>query len=321
MKQALKNAVKGAYSGALCGTGALAAWLRLRPGRRAPWILNYHHIAPEPFESHLRFITRYYHVATLDACCDYLAGRAGLPPNSVVLTFDDGYEQIYAELFPLLQKHEAPATLYVPTTPVDEGTPLWFNRVKTLIRTTDAASAAVGDREFALDGDREAAYVAVMRHLNEQDIATRDGMLAALLEGVELPPDRMARYRLLGWDQIRAMRELVSIGGHTRTHPYLSRLSRPEAEDEIAGSKARLETVLGREVRHFAYPFGGPQSFTDETAEIVKSAGFVSAVTTSRGACRCGASLHALPRILFDGGASGRVVAARLSGLWLFVST
>ena len=229
MKQAVKNTVKGAYSAVLTGTGALAAWLRLRPSRRDPWILNYHHIAPEAFESHLRAITRYYNVATLDACCDYLAGQADLPPNSVVLTFDDGYEQVYAELFPLLQRYETPVTLYVATTPVDEGGHLWFNRVKALVHTTDATSVTLGDKHFALGGDRGEAYVAVMRHLNAQNLATRDAMVDTLLDGADPPDEWLAPCRLLSWDQIHAMRELVTIGGHTRTHPCLSRLSRVEA--------------------------------------------------------------------------------------------
>jgi len=113
----------------------------------------------------------------------------------------------------------------------------------------------------------------------------------------------------------------VAFGGHTRTHPYLSRLSRAEAEDEILGSKARLEEMLGEPVRHFAYPFGGPQSYTDETVAVLEAGGFASAVTTTRGACRRGASPYRLPRVLFDGSVDGPVVAARLSGLWVFLTT
>ena len=319
--QAIKDAVKTAYSGALWHTGALAAWLRLRPGRRAPWILNYHHIAPGPFESHLACLVRRYRIVPLDACCDYLAGAGPIAPNSVAITFDDGYEQVYHELYPLLRKYEAPAAIFVPTTPVDTRQPLWFNRVKTFLRTTSSRSVRVGDREFALEGGREAAYVAVMRHLNAQAIPVRDAMVAELLGGAELPPDRLSRYQPLTWEQMRAMQGLVTFGGHTRTHPYLSRLCRAAAEDEILGSKARLEEMLGTRVRHFAYPFGSPDSFTAETVEILKRGGFASALTTSRGPCRQGTPLHALPRILFDGSVGGRVVAARLSGLWLFVST
>ncbi len=321
MAQATRDMVKNAYSGALCGSGALAAWLRVRPGRRHPWILCYHHVEPTAFEDQLRHLTRRYHVISLDACCAGLAGEAELPPNAAVLTFDDGYEQVYTELYPLLARYQAPATVFVPTTPVDTAQPLWFNRVKAFIRGTDARVVRLGGAEFPIGEDREAAYVAVMRHLNAQGLAARDQMLAELLEGAELPPERMLRSRPLTWEQMRAMQGLVTIGGHTRSHPYLSRLSRAQAEDEILGSKARLEEMLGVPVRHFAYPFGSRDSFTEETVEILRAGGFVSALTTRRGACKPGAPMYALPRILFDGSASGRVVAARLSGLWLFLST
>jgi peptidoglycan/xylan/chitin deacetylase (PgdA/CDA1 family) len=321
MVQTLKNAVKHVYSRSLWHSGALAAWLRLRPGRHHPWILNYHHIPPEPFESHLRCLAGRYHVVTLDACTDHVVSGAPLPPNSVVLTFDDGFAQIHDELYPLLCRYEVPATVFLPTTPVDTGHPLWFNRVKTFIRTVEADAVTVGDRTVPLANGREAAYVAAVNHLNEQSVAERDRMIDAMLDGVELPPDRMARYRPLTWDQVKAMRGLVTYGGHTRTHPYLGRLGRAEAEDEILGSKARLEEVLGEPVRHFSYPFGGPGSFTDETEAIVEAGGFVSAVTTTRRACRRGDPPYRLPRILFDGSVDGPMVAARLSGLWLFLTT
>jgi len=319
--QKVKNAIKSTYSGALWHSGALAAWLRLRPGRRDPWVLNYHHIAPAAFESHLQALRRRFHIVPLDACVAWAAGGEPPPPNSVAITFDDGYEQILAELFPLLERYQAPATVFVPTTPADTGEPLWFNRVKTFIRTVDAPVVRVGEGEFALGADREPAYVAMMRHLNEQAIAARDQMVAELLAGADLPPDRMRRYRPLTWDQMRTMQGLVTFGGHTRTHPYLSRLSRADAEDEILGSKARLEEMLGAPVRHFAYPFGSPDSYSAETMEILQAGEFASAWTTTRGPCRRGLEALALPRVLFDGSIDGRAVAARLSGLWVFMTT
>ncbi|MBM4036944.1 MAG: polysaccharide deacetylase family protein [Planctomycetes bacterium] len=325
MVQATKNAVKAAYSGALWHSGALAAWLRVRPGRCRPWILNYHHIAPAAFEDHLRCLVRRYRIVTLDACVAALASGEPLPPNAVAITFDDGYQQVYTELFPLLAKYEAPATVFVPTTPVDTEQLLWFNTVKGWVYNKyakEGASLRLGDQEFPLSGGPETAYVAVMRHLNTLSVRQRDAVLATRLEDEGTVLYKFLDwYRPLTWDQMRAMQGLVTFGGHTRTHPWLSRLSRAEAEDEILGSKARLEEMLGTPVRHFAYPFGSPDSFTEETVEVLKAGGFVSAATTSRGPCRAGVSPFALPRILFDGSVGGKAVAARLSGLWLFVST
>lgn len=49
---------------------------------------------------------------------------------------------------------------------------------------------------------------------------------------------------------------LVEIGGHTRTHPFLTTLSDEETRREIADDKKALERKTGGRVRVFAYPFG-----------------------------------------------------------------
>jgi peptidoglycan/xylan/chitin deacetylase (PgdA/CDA1 family) len=74
------------------------------------------------------------------------------------------------------------------------------------------------------------------------------------------------------------LRELVtagmSIGGHSRTHPDLTRVSEARAREEIAGCKADLEDVLGRSVPTFAYPRG---TFNRRVVELTREAGYVAA--------------------------------------------
>lgn len=57
-----------------------------------------------------------------------------------------------------------------------------------------------------------------------------------------------------------ALRELrnagVSIGGHTVSHPDLTRSTDAEVVFELTEGKRQLEDLLGEEVRSFAYPFG-----------------------------------------------------------------
>ncbi len=45
-------------------------------------------------------------------------------------------------------------------------------------------------------------------------------------------------------------------GAHSRTHPDLATLARPELAGEVAGSRADLEQIVQRPVRAFAYPYG-----------------------------------------------------------------
>ncbi len=73
-----------------------------------------------------------------------------------------------------------------------------------------------------------------------------------------------------------ARHPLMTIGGHTKTHPKLSKLSEHEAREEIIGGKKQLEDWLGQAVRHFAYPYG---DFSERAIALVKDAGFQTAVT------------------------------------------
>ena len=67
---------------------------------------------------------------------------------------------------------------------------------------------------------------------------------------------------------------LVTIGAHSLSHPHLSRIPREEARREIAGSKAMLEELIGREVTLFAFPYG---DFDAATTRMCEEAGFAHA--------------------------------------------
>src|SRR5699024_6566622 len=88
--------------------------------------------------------------------------------------------------------------------------------------------------------------------------------------------------------------EGLDIGGHTATHPHLHRLPRDQRNHEIVEAKHSLEDKLGREVRHFAYPFG---DYDADVRDRVADAGFHTAVTTRRGLADASCNLFEVPRI------------------------
>ncbi len=72
----------------------------------------------------------------------------------------------------------------------------------------------------------------------------------------------------------------MEIGGHTKTHPRLSRLDLLAMEHEILGSKRELEDLLGKRVSSFAYPFG---DFNKAVVNAVRKAGYEIACTARPG--------------------------------------
>lgn len=75
------------------------------------------------------------------------------------------------------------------------------------------------------------------------------------------------------------------IGAHTVNHPWLTRIPRAAAREEIRSSKAMLEERFGVEVVDFCYPFG---DWNPEVRDLVGEAGFRTACTTAPGLNRPG---------------------------------
>ncbi|MBC7241338.1 MAG: polysaccharide deacetylase family protein [Anaerolineae bacterium] len=101
-------------------------------------ILMYHHIADPPagakaverdlsvsparFEEQLRHLrdAGYQSISTVDLVYHLTLGTS-LPAKPVIITFDDGYRDIYTNAFPLLRAYGFTATVYVITDFVDRG--------------------------------------------------------------------------------------------------------------------------------------------------------------------------------------------------------
>lgn len=79
---------------------------------------------PRPlFRRQLEFLAQSGQVISYEAALATLEVGQPLPHNQFVLTFDDGYEDFYTGVFPLLRRLELPATLFVTTGFVENGTP------------------------------------------------------------------------------------------------------------------------------------------------------------------------------------------------------
>jgi peptidoglycan/xylan/chitin deacetylase (PgdA/CDA1 family) len=70
------------------------------------------------------------------------------------------------------------------------------------------------------------------------------------------------------------------IGAHTETHPHLTTLTPEEEREEIAGSRQDVLSWNVGPVLSFSYPYG---EYNADTIQMVKDAGFQSAVATISG--------------------------------------
>lgn len=72
-------------------------------------------VSTEQLDQHLTILAEAgYNVISIEDFEDFVFGKKKkIPPNAVVLTFDDGYEDFYENAYPILRKHKMPATNFI----------------------------------------------------------------------------------------------------------------------------------------------------------------------------------------------------------------
>ena len=80
--------------------------------------------------------------------------------------------------------------------------------------------------------------------------------------------------RFLTWDEVKEMKSAgMTIGSHTLSHPFLTKVSTEQLKKEIFNSKKVLEEKLGISIVNFASPFGDSNP---QIEGFVKEAGYLT---------------------------------------------
>ena len=73
-------------------------------------------VSPVEFEWQMRYLLEHnYSIISLDKLVNFIEKRMKIPRRTVVLTFDDGYEDNYYSAFSILKKFNFPATIFLTT--------------------------------------------------------------------------------------------------------------------------------------------------------------------------------------------------------------
>ncbi len=308
------------------GTGHLKKVFRTLKRQFKPGavILLYHRVAslpndpfslavsPDHFAQQLEYIRQTCQPMRLIDLVKAIQQRS-LPQRAVAITFDDGYADNFTHAYPLLTAAQIPATIFVSSDQIDKPHEFWWDELERILLLPEQLPNQL---RFSINGHgyewnleteakRQHAHQVIHSLLRPLTAVIRNQVLKELVCWAGLERAGRAGYRAMTTTELvqLAQSEWIDLGGHTVTHPVLSTLSTKAQYTEIVGGRQRLEGIIGNPVLTFSYPYGGPHNFSDETAEIVESVGFLAACTTSPGSIEPGVDLFRLCRCpVFDWG-------------------
>lgn len=213
-------------------------------------------ITPDYLESLIeRKRTQGFEFVDIDTIVAAANGRENYEKQLVNITFDDGFEDVYTNAYPILKHHHIPFTLYVTTDMPDGKADLWWLQLEKMAGGDEDWFDQVSQRVYNCQGD----YGIAMHSITSSKT------------------DRSLCQQSLTWNQIRLMvsEGLCTVGSHGVSHTALALLPEKMAFRELTVSKNRLEEMLGVEVSHFSYPHS---FFSKESNQLVFQAGYQTAV-------------------------------------------
>lgn len=304
--------------------GVVLIYHRVAQPQADPWNLS---VSPENFAAQMSVLMQYGVPRTMSDLAQHIS-TTQVSDRSIAVTFDDGYVDNLSHALPTLQAHKVPATVFVISGAIGKPNAFWWDLLTRVFLETPAlprsltlllssvhrcfdlgASAALeapalaGHRAWRADltdpkDGRQRVFLDVWSHMLElsstEKIEAANYILAwAGMTGTAARPHDG---RPMNRDELELLSgsPLIEIGGHTITHPDLSRLPSEEAINELSQGRKILMDFTNQPVDSFAYPYG---RYSDQTAAQIKQAGFTCAGWSKPGLVTRGSDAFALPRL------------------------
>jgi peptidoglycan/xylan/chitin deacetylase (PgdA/CDA1 family) len=288
--------------------------------RRDPWSLC---VSPGQFEQQLQILRESAHPIGLSELGANLGRRVFRRPP-VAVTFDDGYADNLHQAGPLLRQFGIPATVFAVSGAVREGREFWWDELEKIVFEPQGTSATrqvmLLGRTFtwrppengAAERDDWQAWkdetptpahgiyrelYGILSVLPPED---RKTLLDDLIHQADVSPAARASHRPLSCAELRELAHSsgIDVGVHTVTHPVLSRLPVAQQAQEVLQAKSELETITGKPMRQFSYPYGKREHWDSNTVEVVQRAGFEYAYTNEPGIAGASIDRFQVPRVV-----------------------
>ncbi len=277
------------------GAGVILKFDHVRPPRGGAFQpLRSMEITPEFLDRVLRAIRRWgYDFLSIDEAQKRAQGSA-VARRFVCLTFDGAYRDF---------------TLYVPTGFVDGVAEAWWLALQDIVARHERIGLIIDDVEqrFATvtTDEKYQVYALLYDWLRSLPPAELSAAIGDLCKRYGVDLKKVSRDISMPWSELTkiARDPQATIASATVHYNAVAHAKSSTVLREMTMGKSVLETALGVECRHFAFPFGDSLSFGTRDILLARQAGYLSAVLTEPGVVKAGgkSDRFALPRIVWDG--------------------
>jgi peptidoglycan/xylan/chitin deacetylase (PgdA/CDA1 family) len=239
----------------------------------------------------LRVLKRSFRVLPLAELVECLQAGRQPPPKSVVITFDDGYASNLEIAAPELAALGLPWSSFLPAGFIESGERRWTDDLPLLVcgSRRSELSFHLETQKLTYDLSTPGARADAIHQIPERCRYAPEALLApavaelrASMSADELDSLRRKHpeFAPLTWAQASQLRSAgVELGSHSVNHVALAVQTTERIREEIRVAEELFKRHIGPPSPHFSYPYGNRLSFSAETADLLRAAGYRCALT------------------------------------------
>ncbi len=248
-------------------------------------------------EKQVDALARHYKFVSQNEIAGWVSERVFPAGNHCVFTLDDGLKEQMV-VFDYLNAKGIPAIFYVPTDPIRKKKVLpthQLHYVRTQLDDRDIFDFL--EKNADIQRYRFDDQLLENQYRYDDPLARRlkfflnfvlpekqkETLLQQLFESLVTDESTFAHELYMDEQDLRRLAQAGALGSHGSAHLPLATLRPEEAERDILASVEYLESVGGRPVVSFSYPFGGEAAVSHSLAPMLESAGIQFAFSMKRG--------------------------------------
>jgi peptidoglycan/xylan/chitin deacetylase (PgdA/CDA1 family) len=256
-------------------------------------------VGPKAFEHLLIWLKKHFDCVPLMDILQPGTQRSDRP--KVTLTFDDGWRDNAVNAFPLLQKYQVPASIFLSTDFIGSRQRFWWESLGETLWESHGEKARMHLIECLQQVGRPLPVL-----MDDLDAHRRSLTLLHYLQSLKtLSPEVLSRLtdecpeeslpQALDWQQVRALEAcgLVRFGPHGASHAILTDLDDQRLDEELSRSRDALLNGCNRPLPVYCYPNGDHDA---RVRQHVADHNFPFALGTGTGIYRGDGEPLALPR-------------------------
>lgn len=230
------------------------------------------HIKSEEFEKQIKWISENKNVVSLRNIED--------KPNSVAVTFDDTFKNVYDIALPILKKYEVPATFFISTAFIGTNKNFWVDRIEHMINFSKKENIEFNDVLYNVNDNynkintltKIKSYLKKCKPSDRENLLNNIELQTGWVDNVEVE-----NYKNLDVDEVKMLDcpPMYEVGGHTVNHEILSYLTDDDLNFEISECIKTLENILKRKIDLFSYPEGQQKHYNQKVINCLKRNGVV----------------------------------------------